>query len=52
MGFNGQNVVNTLVPSFLIESSSYSQVTRISITSRISLKFGQIRPNDCGVSCP
>ena len=33
------NVVNTLAPLFLIGSSSYLQVT-----SRTSLKFGQIRP--------
>ena len=31
-------------PSFLIGSSSYLQVTRTSITSRTSLKFGQIGP--------
>ena len=39
----GENVVNTLAPSFLIGSSSYLQVTRISITSQTSLKLGQIR---------
>ena len=38
----GENVVNTLAPSFLIGSSSYLQVTRTSITSRTSSKFGQI----------
>ena len=38
------NVVSTLVPSFLIGSSSYLQVTRTSITSRTGLKFGQIGP--------
>ena len=38
------NVVNTLVPQFLIGSSSYWQVTRTSITSRTSSKFGQIGP--------
>ena len=38
------NVVSTLAPSFLIGSSSYLQVTRISITSRTSSKFGQIGP--------
>ena len=38
------NVVNTLAPSFLIGSSSYLQVTRTSITSRTSSKFGQIGP--------
>ena len=37
------NVVNTLAPLFLIKSSSYSQVlTRTSISSRTSSKFGQI----------
>ena len=39
------NVVNTLAPSFLIGLSSYLQVTRTSITSWTSLKFGQIGPN-------
>ena len=38
------NVVSTLAPSFLIGSSSYLQVTRTSITSRTSSKFGQIGP--------
>ena len=38
------NVVSTLAPSFLIGSFSYLQVTRTSITSRTSLKFGQIGP--------
>ena len=36
--------MSTLVPSFLIRSSSYLQVTRTSITSRTSSKFGQIGP--------
>ena len=40
----GENVVTTLAPSFLIGSSSYLQVTRTSITSRTSSKFGQIGP--------
>ena len=40
----GENVVNTLTTSFLIGSSSYLQVTRTSITSRTSSKFGQIGP--------
>ena len=35
-----ENVVSTLAPSFLIGSSSYLQVTRTSITSRTSSKFG------------
>ena len=38
------NVVNTLTPLFLIGSSSYWQVTRTSITSRTSSKFGKIGP--------
>ena len=38
------NVVNTLAPLLLFGSSSYLQVTRTSITSRTSLKFGQIGP--------
>ena len=38
------NVVTTLAPSFSIGSSSYLQVTRTSITSQTSLKFGQIGP--------
>ena len=38
------NVVTTLAPSFLIGSSSDLQVTRKSITSRTSSKFGQIGP--------
>ena len=36
--------MSTLAPSFLIGSSSYLQVTRTSITSRKSLKLGQIGP--------
>ena len=38
------NLVSTLAPSFLIRSSSYLQVTRTSIISRMSLNFSQIRP--------
>ena len=34
--------VSTLAPSFLIGSSSYLQVTRTFITSRMRSKFGQI----------
>ena len=36
--------MSTLALSFFIGSSSYLQVTRTSITSRTSLKFGQIGP--------
>ena len=42
--YSGENVFSTLAPSFLIGSFSYLQVTRTSITSRTSLKFGQIGP--------
>ena len=38
------NVVTTVAPTLLIGSSSYMQVTRTSITSRTSSKFGQIGP--------
>ena len=38
------NVVTTLTPSFLIESSSFLQATRKPIKSWIGLKFGRIRP--------
>ena len=38
------NVVRTLVPSFLIGSSSYLHAMGTSITSRTSSKFGQIGP--------
>ena len=36
------NVVNTLAPSFLIGSFSFLQVTRTTIKSWMSSKFGQI----------
>ena len=36
--------MNTLAPSFLIGSSSYLQVKRTYIKSRMSSKFGQIGP--------
>ena len=38
------NVVTTVVPTFLIRSSSYLQVTRTSITSRTSSELSQIGP--------
>ena len=37
------NIVNTLAPSFLIGSSSFLQVTRTTMKSQTSWKFGQIR---------
>ena len=37
--------MNTLVPSFLIGSSSYLQVMRTTIISRTSSNFSQIRPS-------
>ena len=36
--------VATLAPSILIGSSSYLEVTRIAITSRMSSNFSQIQP--------
>ena len=36
-------VVNTLGPSFLIESSLFLKITRITMQSRTSSNFGQIR---------
>ena len=36
--------MNMLAPLFLIGSSSYLQVTRTSIISRLSSNLGQIRP--------
>ena len=38
-------VVNTLAPSFLIESSLFMQVRRTTILSRLSSKFSTIRPD-------
>ena len=38
------NVVNTLAHSFVIGSSSFLQVTKTTIKSLMSLKFGQIQP--------
>ena len=36
------NVVTSLAPSFLIESSSFLQATRIHIQSQMGSKFGRI----------
>ena len=36
--------MTTLAPSFLIGSSLFLQVTRITIKSRMGSKFGRIRP--------
>ena len=38
------NVATTLAPSLLIGSSSFFQVTRKPLISRMGLKFGRIRP--------
>ena len=46
------NFVSSLGPLFLIGSSSYWQVTRTSITSRTSLKFGQIGPRTAELAAP
>ena len=40
----GENVLNTLAPSFLIGSSSYLQVTRTTIISQTSSNLGLICP--------
>ena len=37
------SVVTTLVPSFLIGSSSFFQATRTTIKSRMGFKLGNIR---------
>ena len=42
--YNGENLVSTLVPSFLIGSSSFLQVTRTTIKALMSLNFGGILP--------
>ena len=44
LDYNGENLISTLAPSFLIISSSYLQVTRTSIISRMSSNFSKIRP--------
>ena len=36
--------MNILVPIFLTGCSSFLQITRTTIKSRMSLKFGQIQP--------
>ena len=38
------SVVNILAPSFLIRSSSFLEVTRITITSWMSSNFSEIQP--------
>ena len=38
------NFVSTLAPSFLIGSSSFLQVSRTAIKSRMSSKYGPFRP--------
>ena len=42
--YNGRNLVNTLAPSFLYESSSFLQVTRTCMKAWMSSNFGQIPP--------
>ena len=44
------NVVITLVPLFLIGSSSFLPVTRSTIKAWMGLKFGQIRPWTVGLA--
>ena len=40
--YNGENIVNTLAPSFLIGSSSFLQAIRITIRVRMSSTFSQM----------
>ena len=42
--YNGENLVSTLAPSFLIGSSSLLQVTRTTIKAWMSLNLGRIPP--------
>ena len=42
--YNGKDVVNTPALSFLIRSSSFLQVTRTTIRSRMNWKFSKIWP--------
>ena len=42
--YNGENLVSTLVPSFLIGSSSFLHVTRTTIKTWMSLNFSGIPP--------
>ena len=44
MGYNGENLVSTLAPSFLIGSFSYLQVIRTYMISQTSSNFSQIGP--------
>ena len=42
--YNGENLVSTLAPSFLIGSSSFLQVTRTTIKAWMSTNLGRIPP--------
>ena len=42
--YNGRNLVNTLAPSFLNQSSSFLQVTRTCMKAWMGSNFGQIPP--------
>ena len=46
------NDVNTLAHSFLIRSSSFLQVTRTTVKSWVSSKFGQIQPFTAELAAP
>ena len=46
------NLVTTLVPLYLIGSSSFLHITRTTTKSWMGSKFCQIRPAGCRVSCP
>ena len=52
--YNGRNVLTTLVPSFLNESSSFSQLTKTAIKAWMSSILVEFRPDpitNYGVSC-
>ena len=42
--YNGENLVSTLEPPFLVGSFSFLQVTRTTIKAWMSLNFGGIPP--------
>ena len=42
--YNGENLVSTLAPSYLIGSSSFLQITRTTIKAGISSNLGRIPP--------
>ena len=49
---NGENLVSTLEPSFLIGSFLFLQVMRTIIKAWTNLNFDSVSITDFGVSCP